>query len=85
MVRLIQSWTRLESSIGAVSRVRRFVEDTESEDVGSMPISKPPNWPQAGLVNISNFTATYEYAGREVLIITRGANFMRDVGPVLRQ
>lgn len=32
LTRLIQTWTKLESSVGAVARVKRFVAETETED-----------------------------------------------------
>ncbi|KAL2126745.1 hypothetical protein VTI74DRAFT_324 [Chaetomium olivicolor] len=32
LTRLVQTWTKLESSVGAVARVKRFVAETEAED-----------------------------------------------------
>ncbi|XXG98141.1 hypothetical protein Hte_004462 [Hypoxylon texense] len=52
--RLIQNWTKLESSVGAVARVKRFVADTEVEeqdgrDVGiGVDSQLPPEWPNSG-------------------------------------
>ena len=65
LVRLIQSWTRLESSIGAVARVKRFVEETDVEDAGSTGRHAPSNWPQADSVEISHLTASYTYVALE--------------------
>ncbi|KAJ0278979.1 hypothetical protein COL940_006953 [Colletotrichum noveboracense] len=58
LARLIQSWTKLESSIGAVARVRRFVSDTETESAAGR-WTPPVNWPQTGAVTFSDVVASY--------------------------
>ncbi|KAI8260581.1 ABC transporter [Colletotrichum sp. SAR11_239] len=58
LARLIQSWTKLESSIGAVARVRRFVSDTETESAFGRG-TPPENWPQTGAVTFSDLVASY--------------------------
>ncbi|KAJ0344702.1 hypothetical protein KNSL1_009101 [Colletotrichum chrysophilum] len=58
LARLIQSWTKLESSIGAVARVRRFVSDTETESAAER-WTPPVNWPQTGAVTFSDVVASY--------------------------
>ncbi|KAK2779173.1 ABC transporter [Colletotrichum kahawae] len=58
LARLIQSWTKLESSIGAVARVRRFVSDTETEPAAGR-VTSPMNWPRAGAVTFSDVVASY--------------------------
>jgi ATP-binding cassette, subfamily C (CFTR/MRP), member 1 len=58
LARLVRSWTRLESSIGAVSRVKRFVEETPREEEGSREMP-PPDWPQSGALKFENLTAAY--------------------------
>ncbi|KAI8231960.1 ABC transporter [Colletotrichum sp. SAR 10_86] len=63
---LIQSWTKLESSIGAVARVRRFVSDTETESAAGRG-TPPVNWPQAGAVTFSDVVASYGYDASPVL------------------
>lgn len=58
LARLIQSWTKLESSVGAVARVRRFVAETETEhSAGKGRLSR--DWPRSGAVNFSNVVASY--------------------------
>ncbi|KAI1453921.1 ABC transporter [Annulohypoxylon moriforme] len=65
LARLIQNWTKLESSVGAVARVKRFVADTEVEeeekqDAGVATDSRlPPNWPGSGAVQFVDVTASY--------------------------
>ncbi|KAI1762970.1 ABC transporter [Hypoxylon sp. FL1150] len=62
--RLIQNWTKLESSVGAVARVKRFIADTEVEEdkrtIGSEGDSSlPPHWPDSGAIQFSNVVASY--------------------------
>lgn len=59
LVRLIKSWTNLETSIGAVARIKRFVADTVSEEPGGKGQVPPPAWPSAGGVEIKSLTASY--------------------------
>lgn len=55
---LIKSWTSLETSIGAVARVKDFLESTPSEErVDCAPV--PIEWPTSGSVEFKNLTAGY--------------------------
>jgi ABC-type bacteriocin/lantibiotic exporter with double-glycine peptidase domain len=62
LVRLIESWTRLETSVGAVSRVKHFVAKTGVKEARSTTAALPPMWPSVGAVQISNLTASYKFA-----------------------
>lgn len=53
----IQAWTKLETSIGAVYRVQKFVEDTPQEPVGSQIMQ--PDWPSRGSIRFENVVAGY--------------------------
>jgi len=60
LARLIIYWTMLETSIGAVSRIKTFAETTISEvrpTVGPDPITA---WPQRGSIEMKNVAASYE-------------------------
>ncbi|KAJ5580032.1 uncharacterized protein N7459_006017 [Penicillium hispanicum] len=59
LVRLIQTWTELESSIGAVARVKQYSEDTESEDQAEQAAIPPLGWPLAGAVELVDLDASY--------------------------
>jgi ATP-binding cassette subfamily C (CFTR/MRP) protein 1 len=59
LARLIQSWTKLESSIGVVARVKRFTNDTESEKTEDRNSSLSPKWPQAGTIEFKDVVASY--------------------------
>ncbi|OAA36246.1 ABC transporter, transmembrane domain, type 1 [Metarhizium rileyi] len=59
LVRLIKSWTRLETSIGAAARVKRYITDTESEVAKTNVVHISAQWPEAGCLEIKNLTASY--------------------------
>ncbi|KAI1858524.1 uncharacterized protein JN550_012571 [Neoarthrinium moseri] len=59
LMRLIQMWTMMESSIGAVARVKRFVNETESEEEKGGQIEVAPNWPQAGQLGFKAVVAAH--------------------------
>ncbi|KAH9237240.1 hypothetical protein K456DRAFT_1759479 [Colletotrichum gloeosporioides 23] len=76
LARLIQSWTKLESSVGAVARVRRFVAETETErSPGKERLSR--GWPRSGAVNFSNVVASY---GPEAEPILKGVSLSVKAG-----
>ncbi|TKA67675.1 hypothetical protein B0A49_10530 [Cryomyces minteri] len=59
---IIVTWTGVETSIGAISRVKSFSEDTSSEHKVNETCEPPPDWPQNGNINFKNLTAIYEPA-----------------------
>lgn len=54
---LIQMWTQLETSLGAITRVNEFANDTPREEDG--PDMPPPQWPSRGAVSVQNLEAKY--------------------------
>ncbi|KAF0323666.1 ABC transporter [Colletotrichum asianum] len=56
----IKNWTALETSIGAVSRIREFANETPSEEreLGSNG-APPAGWPLKGAIKFENVTARY--------------------------
>lgn len=54
LMRVIKSWTAMESSIGAVSRIKRFVDETETEDRGDSFQGL-----QAGALDIDGLVASH--------------------------
>ncbi|KAH7165351.1 ABC transporter [Dactylonectria macrodidyma] len=59
--RVIQMWTAMESSIGAVHRVKKFVAETESEGTGEPGVGSkiPSEWPLEGAVEFRDLVASY--------------------------
>ncbi|KAK7181162.1 ABC transporter [Paraphaeosphaeria sporulosa] len=67
---LVKSWTALETSVGAIGRVKSFVEETPSEEVDlgiCRPLPGPENWPTRGDISFRNVTASYKSGGDPVL------------------
>jgi ATP-binding cassette subfamily C (CFTR/MRP) protein 1 len=52
---LVKSWTLLETSIGAVARVKKFVAETPSEE-RPLASSPPLNWPSRGSIEFVNIS-----------------------------
>jgi ATP-binding cassette subfamily C (CFTR/MRP) protein 1 len=57
LTQTIQSWTRVETSIGAVARVQQFVQETPVEPAGTVTPSS--DWPSRGAVCVRKAVAHY--------------------------
>ncbi|KAI0837465.1 P-loop containing nucleoside triphosphate hydrolase protein [Hypoxylon sp. FL0890] len=57
LIQTIQSWTKLEASIGAVARVQQFVAETPLELSGTQIPSD--TWPERGAVEFRNINIAY--------------------------
>jgi ATP-binding cassette, subfamily C (CFTR/MRP), member 1 len=58
---IIRAWTMLETSIGAVSRLKSFSEKVKPEDLDGEDIIPPKEWPPRGEIVINGVSASYEY------------------------
>ncbi|KAF7716519.1 Uncharacterized protein PECH_005196 [Penicillium ucsense] len=57
---LLRSWTMLETSIGAVARIKDFVDTTPSEERSGENLSTvPPTWPSQGQLIFDRVVASY--------------------------
>ncbi|KAH8896559.1 P-loop containing nucleoside triphosphate hydrolase protein [Thozetella sp. PMI_491] len=56
---LISSWTSLETSLGAILRIKTFEEDTVSEDLTGEDAKVPMDWPTQGALTFDHVTASY--------------------------
>lgn len=56
---IILTWTRVETSLGAVSRIKSFAENTPSEHHENENRPLPLSWPEAGRIEFHDFTAIY--------------------------
>ncbi|KAJ5511325.1 ABC transporter integral membrane type 1 [Penicillium expansum] len=63
LAHVIQDWTQLETSFGAVARVKTFCTDTESENRPDETGTVPENWPTHGRVTIKDLVASYDAGG----------------------
>lgn len=59
---LVLSWTEVETSIGAVHRVKDFSENTPLEEKPPRTNQPTTEWPQAGKIEFKGVTAAYETA-----------------------
>ncbi|KAF1346228.1 ABC transporter type 1, transmembrane domain-containing protein [Delphinella strobiligena] len=67
LTNLIQAWTSIETSLGAVARVKDFETSMVSEDSGIVkPINPPQGWP-AGRIDFNKMDATYDVTSEPVL------------------
>ena len=57
---LIAFWTQLETSIGAISRIKQFVKDTKDENLPWETQDPPENWPSRGEVKFEKVDASYK-------------------------
>lgn len=60
---IMYSYTMLETSLGAVNRLKTFREEVRSEshdDNAAETVLPPPSWPTRGEIRLQNVTATYE-------------------------
>lgn len=52
-------YTRLETSIGAVARLKSFNENVKPEDKDGEDIVPPEQWPQSGTIELKGVSASY--------------------------
>lgn len=57
---LISVWTMLETSLGALARLKTFVNETPVEDRDSENGKVPTLWPSHGSIKFEHVTASYE-------------------------
>lgn len=55
----ITAWTNMETSLGAMARIRYFVEETPVEDEPEEPATLDKNWPHEGSLTVSDLTTSY--------------------------
>ncbi|KAG2005232.1 hypothetical protein GB937_008929 [Aspergillus fischeri] len=60
LLKLVENWTTLETSLGAIARLKKLDERTAVEGGGTCNFEPPENWPSRGHINIKNVTAFYE-------------------------
>jgi ABC-type multidrug transport system fused ATPase/permease subunit len=53
-------YTRLETSIGAIGRLRTFNETVKPEDRDEEDITPPERWPYSGEIELQGISASYK-------------------------
>ncbi|KAF2181846.1 hypothetical protein K469DRAFT_740732 [Zopfia rhizophila CBS 207.26] len=64
---LMTNWTLLETSMGALSRIRSFTGEVESENRPGEDGVAPDHWPKFGGIEFRNVTASHKKANRPTL------------------
>lgn len=64
---LIRNWTGLETSLGAVSRIKTFCAETKSENLPADANEVPANFPAYGRIELKNLKASYKPEDKLVL------------------
>lgn len=59
---LIRCWTDLETSLGAISRLKAYATSTPLQAEPAQPVELPKNWPGQGRVELKSVRAKYKYA-----------------------
>ncbi len=62
---LVTSWTRLETSLGAIARTRDFERDVRPEDKSYEIYAPPSSWPSDGAIEFREVTASHESASHQ--------------------
>lgn len=68
LINLFEKWINLETSLGALTRIRSFEkeaprEGTEAGRDGNLSV--PGDWPQRGHIQVNNVTANYSLEGED--------------------
>jgi len=66
---LIQNWTLLETSLGAIARIKEFAEETPSEESNLIiqTCNELPEWPTQGEITFVDATIAWNYEARPLL------------------
>ncbi|KAI1209043.1 ABC transporter [Annulohypoxylon truncatum] len=59
LLRLIQTWTNLEISLGAIARIKGLEDEVSPEDKPSETVVPPETWPSSGTVEFRSVSAAY--------------------------
>ncbi|EEA22450.1 ATP-binding cassette transporter, putative [Talaromyces marneffei ATCC 18224] len=59
LLRLVQSWTSLETSLGAIARLKNIQESVPSQERDPYAVDPGPRWPSLGDVRLEEVSASY--------------------------
>ncbi|KAG0646471.1 abc multidrug transporter B [Hyphodiscus hymeniophilus] len=60
---IIKNWTQLETSFGAIARLKSFSATTANENLPGENALVPDNWPSQGAIEFKNVSASYTDGG----------------------
>jgi ATP-binding cassette subfamily C (CFTR/MRP) protein 1 len=67
LIWIVKQWTSLETSIGAVSRLKTFTLTTPNENLEGENRPVLDTWPTGGTIEIKDLSASYSTSGKPVL------------------
>jgi ATP-binding cassette, subfamily C (CFTR/MRP), member 1 len=67
LTNLVNFWTLLETSLGAVGRIKDFTENTKSENLPGEDQTPPPEWPVKGDLALLGISVAYKSDDAPVL------------------
>jgi ATP-binding cassette, subfamily C (CFTR/MRP), member 1 len=60
LMNLVTSWTQMETSLAAISRIKAYAQETETEETTLNIIQLPSSWPSVGQIKIRGLAAKYK-------------------------
>lgn len=63
LAQIIKNWTMLETSFGAIARLKAFSVTTANENLPGETSSVPESWPPRGAIEFKNVSASYTHGG----------------------
>jgi len=64
---IIKGWTSLETSFGAIARLMNFSSQTTSENLARETRSVSEHWPENGIIEFNNVSASYTHDSNPVV------------------
>lgn len=64
---IIKNWTNLETSLGAIARIRDFAAETANENGEGENQPVPEKWPAHGTIEFKNLSASYTTGSNSVI------------------
>lgn len=68
LLKLVENWTTLENSLGAIARLKTLEEMTPFEGGKVVTLEPPGNWPSRGYIEFKNITASYQYVSFQKML-----------------
>lgn len=65
---IVQSYTTLETSIGAVARLKTFSSSTEPESQPDVDVLPDDKWPQRGQIEIKDVSVSYRFFDCSIIV-----------------
>ena len=67
LAQIIKNWTKLETSFGAIARLKSFSASTANENLPCESGCVPDDWPSQGAIEFKNVSASYTAGGDLVI------------------